>query len=418
MNYDSLPSLIALAILVAVFRSIMRRSSDERLRLRLWLIGWVLVLLHFIAVFVDPGSGRWHGVMLAASLAALELAGITFLISFARVAPDRRRRRMLAAVLGASSVTYTTAIIWRLAGPWLWYGLTALAVAGVMLLIWHFFRELTAYVAGLFAGCLAFACVITIVIAKGRPELGVELILAAIYCFAGALYWQSYRRGTAGVLTSVLGLVAWGVEFPIRILLHDFAPSLSVPVQVWDLPEYFVAVGMILTLLEDQIKEREHLAFHDALTGVPNRRLLMDRLEQAFRHADRQQSKVAVLMIDVDNFKTVNDNFGHGFGDMVLKTVAARLTASMRASDTLSRTGGDEFVVVGGISDSTGARALTSTLSSRFPVLLEAEGRLIKIGISVGAALYPDDGHSADELLAAADRAMFLEKRAAVVRSA
>lgn len=328
MNYNSLPGLLALAILVAVFRSIMHRNSDDRLRL--WLIGWVLVLLHVIAEFTDPGSGRWHRVMLAVSLDSLELAGIAFLISFARVATDRRRRRMLAVVLGASSVTYTNATLWEVTAPWLCYGLTALAVTAIMLLVWNFFRRLTAYVAGIFAGCLAFAGAITIVIARGRPELGDELILAAIFFFAGALYWQCYRRWTAGVLTSVLGLVAWGAVFPIGILLHDFAPLLYFPAQVWDLPKYFVAIGMILTLLEDQIEESEHLAFHEALTGVPNRWLLMDRPEQALKRADRQRSKVAVLMLDVDSFKTVNDNYGHGFGDKDSGFSSSRLDARLR----------------------------------------------------------------------------------------
>jgi hypothetical protein len=136
MNYSTLPSLIALAILVAVFRSIMHHSGIERQRL--WLIGWVLVLLHFVALFADPGSGRWHRWMLAVILGSLELAGIAFLVSFARVATDRRRRRILATVLGASSLTYTCATIWGVTASWLYYVLTALATASTMLVVWNF----------------------------------------------------------------------------------------------------------------------------------------------------------------------------------------------------------------------------------------------------------------------------------------
>jgi diguanylate cyclase (GGDEF)-like protein len=410
MNYNSLPSLIALAILVAVFRSIMYQSSVERLRL--WLIAWVLVLLHVIALFLDPGSGRWHRALLVVNLDCLELAGIAFLISFARVAADRHRRRMLATVLGVSSLTYTNATIWGVTTPWLYYVLTAGAVAATMLLVWNFFRIITTYVAGIFAGCLAVACAVTLVIANGRPEFGDDLILAAIYFFASVLYWHSYQRWTAGVLTSVLGFMAWGLVFPIGIFLDTFSPSLPIQSETWNLPKYFVAIGMILTLLEDQIKEKEHLALYDALTGIPNRRLLVDRLERALVRAERQRSKLAVLVLDIDKFKAVNDNFGHSFGDLVLKAVVARLAASLRASDTLSRTGGDEFTVVSDVSDAPAAKVLVSTLCSAFVDPLEVDGRFVNVGISIGPALYPDDGRTADELRGAADSAMYVAKRA------
>ncbi len=116
--------------------------------------------------------------------------------------------------------------------------------------------------------------------------------------------------------------------------------------EVWNIPKYLVAVGMILTLLEDQIERSNYLAYHDELTGLPNRRLLDDRLDQALAHARRVGSKVAVLLLDLDHFKEVNDTFGHRVGDMTLQAVVTQLTSSIRASDTLARSGGDEFTVV------------------------------------------------------------------------
>lgn len=409
MNYTVLPSLVALAILVVVFRSIMRRSSNDRVRL--WLVGWVLVLVHFIALFFDAGSGGWQRLLLTVNLGSLELAGIAFLISFARVATDRRNRRMLAAVLGASSLAYTSATTWGVTTPWVYYILTATALTGTMLLVWNFFRKMTVSVAGIFIGCLMLACAITFVIAKDRADLGDDLILAAIFFFSGVLYWHCYRHWSAGVLTSVFGFVAWGAVFPSGILLDEFAPILPASSEVWNIPKYFVAIGMILTLLEDQIKEQEHLAFYDALTGVPNRRLLVDRLEQAIGRAKRQRSKVAVLVLDVNKFKAVNDSLGHGFGDLVLKSIVARLTTCLRASDTLARTGGDEFTVVSDVAELKGAGVLVATLRSPFVLPLEVEGKLIKIGISVGQAVYPDDGGTGDELRTSADRAMYVAKR-------
>ena len=181
--------------------------------------------------------------------------------------------------------------------------------------------------------------------------------------------------------------------------------------EIWNIPKYFVAVGMILTLLEDQIHKNEYLAYHDALTGLPNRRLLEDRLEQALAHAARSEHKVAVLLIDLDRFKEVNDTFGHRIGDLALQQVVLRLSSRMRASDTLARSGGDEFTVVSDVSDGHGADILISGLESALAVPLKVEGHLIQTGMSIGVALYPDQGKSPDELRAAADQAMYLAKR-------
>ena len=163
--------------------------------------------------------------------------------------------------------------------------------------------------------------------------------------------------------------------------------------------------------LQDALAENEYLAFHDALTGVPNRRLLEDRLEQALARADRQHHKVAVLALDLDNFKQVNDTFGHRVGDLVLKDVVTRVEARLRASDTLGRTGGDEFTVLADVTDALGAQVLVSALDVAFALPFKVEANLITTGISIGAALYPDDGHGADELRAAADKAMYMAKR-------
>ena len=169
---------------------------------------------------------------------------------------------------------------------------------------------------------------------------------------------------------------------------------------------------MILIMLEDQIAKTEYLAYHDDLTGLPNRRLLEDRLEQALTRADRSGSKVAVLLLDLDRFKEVNDTYGHRIGDLALKQVVMRLSGRMRMSDTLARSGGDEFTVVSDVSDAHGAQVLVADLELAFTVPFKLEGQLVNTGLSVGVALYPDDGRTSDQLLAAADHAMYAAKRA------
>jgi diguanylate cyclase (GGDEF)-like protein len=163
--------------------------------------------------------------------------------------------------------------------------------------------------------------------------------------------------------------------------------------------------------LQHALAENEYLASHDALTGIPNRRLLEDRLEQALTRADRERHKVAILELDLDNFKQVNDTYGHRVGDLVLKSVVARVKARLRASDTLARTGGDEFTVVADVADTRGAQILVSALELAFALPFELEGELVTIGASIGVAVYRDDGRSADELRAAADKDMYLAKR-------
>jgi len=163
--------------------------------------------------------------------------------------------------------------------------------------------------------------------------------------------------------------------------------------------------------LQDVLAKNEHLASHDALTDMPNRRLLEDRLEQALARADRQHHKIAILALDLDSFKEVNDTFGHRVGDLVLKSVATRVKARLRASDTLARTGGDEFTIVADVADPLGAQVLVSALELAFAQPFEVEGKLVTTGASIGVALYPDDGRGADDLRAAADKAMYVAKR-------
>src|SRR5450755_3927139 len=145
MNYNSLPSLVGLAILVVVFRSMSRRDASERLRL--WLIAWILVLVHAFAQFMDVRMGPWHRLTHALSINALELGSIAFLISFFESATHRRRRYMLAVGLGLSVVAYTNATIWAITTPGVYYGFGAIAILGTMLLVWYFFGKRTSYIA-------------------------------------------------------------------------------------------------------------------------------------------------------------------------------------------------------------------------------------------------------------------------------
>ncbi len=410
MNFTTLPSLVALLALVVVFRAILRQSTSERLHL--WLLGWILVLVHFVAQFVDVGAGPWARMATAINLNALEMAGIAFLISVSIAAPNRGRELVLAAVIAIPAIAFTDAAIWDVSARPFYYGIVALGFAGAIFVIWTFHRKISTYVVCLSIACLVVCSAIAWTVARGNFELGIIFLLAALNFIVAALFWRHFRRATVGVITTVAGFTVWGAVFPTGMWLATFAPSIHVESEVWNIPKYFVAVGMILILLEDQMQKSEYLAYHDELTGLPNRRLLEDRLEQALSHADRKGNKVAVLLLDLNHFKQVNDTFGHRIGDLTLQQVVTRLASRMRTSDTLARSGGDEFTVVSDVADAEGAQVLVSNLEMAFTVPFKLEGKLIHTGLSIGLALYPDDGRTPDQLYAAADQAMYVSKRA------
>jgi diguanylate cyclase len=164
--------------------------------------------------------------------------------------------------------------------------------------------------------------------------------------------------------------------------------------------------------LEAANQQLRHLATHDALTGLPNRVLLDDRLQQAIAHADRDKRSFALLVCDLDRFKLINDSLGHRAGDELLQEVARRLLTVVRSADTVARFGGDEFVLIG---TSIGDAEDAAGLASRVMDVLQAPVRIATIDIhtspSIGIAMYPDDGASMQALLAHADAAMYSAKQ-------
>jgi len=154
-----------------------------------------------------------------------------------------------------------------------------------------------------------------------------------------------------------------------------------------------------------------HLAQHDALTNLPNRVLIRDRMEQAIAQARRYHKRVAMLFLDLDNFKTINDSLGHGTGDELLQAVAQRLQASVRDMDSVSRLGGDEFLIVVADVDSLAAvSAVARQVQEKLAHPFVLKGMQVVSSMSIGIALYPEDGEDFDTLLKHADVAMYQAK--------
>jgi len=155
------------------------------------------------------------------------------------------------------------------------------------------------------------------------------------------------------------------------------------------------------------------LAYYDHLTGLPNRQLLQDRFQQALANAQRYGTGMALLFLDLDKFKPINDSLGHEAGDKVLKAVSARLASCLREGDTLARIGGDEFVVL--LLNVTGEEEVGSVAQKIIGITSEPiamKGRDVQVGCSIGIAIFPEDGADYDALLKNADAAMYCAKEA------
>ena len=174
---------------------------------------------------------------------------------------------------------------------------------------------------------------------------------------------------------------------------------------------HYVAVNMDITEQKQTHERIAYLAHHDLLTNLPNRLLFFDRVTQSLALAKRQGCPLAVLFIDLDKFKPINDNFGHAVGDWVLQQVALRITASVRTSDTVGRIGGDEFVVLlPNVSDATNAIRIAEKVRHTLSQPLPYQEHQFEISASIGVALSAEQGSTVEALTAHADCAMYHAK--------
>ena len=154
------------------------------------------------------------------------------------------------------------------------------------------------------------------------------------------------------------------------------------------------------------------MARYDVLTDLPNRSLLSDRLQQALSNAKREHSNFALMFIDMDNFKPINDTFGHAIGDKLLARLALRMHQCMRESDTLARIGGDEFVVLLPNAESAhDAKIVADKIRQCIDIPFEVEDYTLNVTVSIGVAMYPDHGENEIELSKNADQAMYYAKQ-------
>jgi diguanylate cyclase (GGDEF)-like protein len=359
-----------------------------------------------------PLPGPVGKVALLLGVLSLVWAGIFFM----RASVPYRREKSSLAMLFALFGTYTlyVAALMQGASPTL-LNLSAILLGSAPLAIalasirrfQHPLRWITVALQAVLALVL-----LSLQTRANGSDLALNAVLFAVYLSAAIHFWTMYHRASAGATISVVGFFLWANVFTVAPFLDAWYPQVHLESEVWNLPKYVVAIGMILVLLEDQIAHNKHLALHDALTGLPNRRLFQDRLTSSLERARRNGTQVGLLILDLDRFKQVNDTLGHHVGDLLLQEVARLFTSRVRRSDTVARTGGDEFaIIIEGPAGRSEARLVGRSLLNLLdqPVLIE--NRSLHIGASLGLAMFPEDAEDEESLCIKADLRMYDVKR-------
>ncbi len=522
---------LIVGLVFLLFASIYRKRQTERVLF--WLTGWFFVLLHFLALIFHPAGSTGQSIQCLCSLSALIFCGVCFVLSLEAFHGNAVRRGAALCLIGLpwlASVTLAALPHTPLAG------LAACAWAGelgTLVLAVVFYRKSWKRLLALVL--LIAACSAWLAVSLGHGDINavVEAILTQCFSLNAVLFSFEWRRLSAGTGTVSLALYAWGAVWAVGELLSRLSPSLVVNAEVWNLPKYFVASGMILVLLEEEIRaatiaseqyrllfagnphpmwmyDRDTLAFlqvndaavahygytreefrqmtllevqpeqyreasqelrtaesrqlsgpwehqrkdgsivqadiashplihegrevtfalmqdvterqrlheqlvlqahHDILTGLPNRALFEERVNRTLAHAGRNGHKTALLCLDADRFKQINDTYGHAAGDLCLKEIAQRLSARLRPSDTLARTGGEEFaVLLHDLDESVEAERVADDMLHALKPSVQIDGFEIELAVSIGIAIYPEDGENAAALWRDADTAMYRAK--------
>lgn len=215
-------------------------------------------------------------------------------------------------------------------------------------------------------------------------------------------YMQTGKARILGSTREVMGLRKDGTQFPMDLTITELNHGKT---------RLFTGVCRDISERKKAEAEVKHLAHHDPLTGLPNRHLLNDRLTHALARAKRKTRHMAVLFIDLDRFKPINDTFGHEAGDVLLKVLAERFQRCLRESDTVARVGGDEFVIVlETIVSARDAARVAEKVLKTIGAPVAWRDQQLAVGTSIGIALFPQDGETPEELSKAADVAMYRVK--------
>ena len=410
VNFSVLPDFAAIGGLIAVFWTLLRRTGQSRLNF--WLVGWVLLLVHIVGLFVAQNtSGNANGAY-SVAYSMLVFTANAFIWASNDQLDIRWRNLSIVVLSGIPDALLLTCNTYGVPAIWMYAALTAMGACSSlwMMRAWHgahdqpSLRWRTSLVLCVYAvqGAL---------VAFRQPDEAVTWMLTWHYLAVAAFYRMTASRPSASVRFTTISFIAWAFVFPVADLMAVLWPHAHVDAEVWNLPKFLVATGMTFTLLEEQLSKAEYASLHDELTGLPNRRMLARRLHETTDRAKATGTLAALVVIDLDDFKEINDTLGHAAGDEVLRWAARQFRSQLRQQDVLARLGGDEFaVVLTDVLDRDAAHRAAQNLRRALDAGMVILGRQLAIRASVGFSMYPDESEDVDRLYAIADRAMYDRK--------
>ena len=407
MSLISLPDIFGMLVLMGVLGWLRKRHRDDSVDL--WLLGLFFILVESVAVAVLRGSSQLYEASHVIALDSYLLAGATFGWAARQdLLPGRSHlpffalpavpMLLMSTVYGLGVVSLPVYVYTAAASLLLGVAYLAALDASVRLRSVLFVIHGVIWIPTLY---LAW---------QGNLRSVIYWELTCLYLLVAVSFRRRVRKGSIGGVVIVTGFTVWALCF----YLHPFVRGgkyEAVVEQVWNLQKFFVILGMLLTLLEDETERRKAEATHDVLTGLPNRRLFNDRLTQAIERSRRSGRSVALFVVDLNGFKQVNDTLGHGEGDRILCAAAESLQAKVRSSDTLARCGGDEFcVIVNELTRRTDCARIAAALCGALEIVETGLPGETRLSGSVGYAVFPQEAANAEELFRLADRQMYERK--------
>src|SRR5271170_1313158 len=415
MNYRLTPDLAAMAVLLTILYFLRKRHPQERVDL--WITGLLFIFLEAIAHAFYTPKGQWHLPSHVVALDSYLAAGVIFLWAAAKPLFPRKPTLYYLLLNTPPVFAVLTAYGLDVRNPGVFRVFVAIGLILGLVTPFLLARSaklghgwwLVALQAGVWGSGWFFA-------AHGMYRDAAYIPLFALYLSTAVVFQLSLPSKSLGKVAIVLGFTVWALVFLFHSWVTNRPQYIDIAAQIWDMQKFLVTIGMLLVMLEHQVSSNEWYAFHDHLTGLPNRRRFEDLLMDALRRSERNHTRTALLMLDLNGFKQINDSYGHDAGDELLQRVAHNLRAAIRAPDTLARLGGDEFIVivtdmpvdepVDHIADNCVAR-----LSGALRKPAQINGNALTVSGSIGVAVYPDDTTDEVFLRRLADQRMYQEKR-------
>jgi diguanylate cyclase (GGDEF)-like protein len=405
MNYAFLPDLFALTILIVIL-SVLRSRHPEK-QADLWLLGLFFTLVEAVAHTFYAAHGLPNRYLHVVVVDCYLLAGVVFMLASGDKEQTPKGRLLYLALNGLPLLAINSlyGLHYRTATPYF----AVVAVGLIVGMASSIYLRKSWLRAGFHLGAWL---AIGLLVKAGDYREVVYWSLSCVYGIAAFNFQRRLPAKSTGRLAIVTGFSIWALCFLAHPWVVHYVAFVDIASHVWNMQKSLISMGMILVMLEEQVSSNEWLALHDELTGLPNRRSFDDRLSYALDRSRRRTSSVALLMLDLNGFKKINDSMGHCVGDQVLREVAKNLREHVHSFDTLARLGGDEFTMIA--SDVRGDQSLERLLDDvrravERPLMIDGERMVVTA--SLGVAIYPDDAQDSAQLLRVADQRMYLLKK-------